>query len=173
MIHAKETPVNWTAIGVAVTFTVGIVGVIGWHLADRWARQRDALQRQERLHRAISDFQITAIRWIAVIADKDQRLPRGFGVILGSDGDLHASALRNVRARSIPEIEASMKGIHPFLSAECKTRFEKEWQNYQEYEIEGVTEKDHATSEEVTSHDACKNGLITCLEQMKKIAGTV
>jgi hypothetical protein len=172
MAHIKETPVNWPAISVGVAIGAAVIAVIGWYVADRLTRKRDALQRQERFHRAISGFHIIAIKWIAAIADKDQKIPKVWSIRLQAT-DEYAAELQRIRARSIPEIETVMREIHPYLSAECKTRFEKEWQNYQEYEIEGITEKNPATGEEITSHDACKSGLINCLEQMKKIAGTI
>ena len=86
--------------------------------------------------------------------------------------DLYAAALNEVRTQSVENIESSIRAIRPFLDVAGKTGLDEEWQNYQEYNIEGRDEKDPETGQDFTNHAECKKRLIACLEQMKRIVQT-
>ena len=170
MIEAKQTPINWTEIGVIIGGISLALGVVGWFVVHKLSARREKEQGRERCHRAISDFEITVNKWEKSI--KDTHVPRNqvWGITLSGGLDHYAAALDGVRTYSIETIESSLRAIRPFMNAEGKARLDKAWQDYQEYNIEGRDEKDPETGQEFTSHTECKTGLIECLRQMKKIA---
>ena len=170
MIEAKQTPINWTAIGVIIGGISIALVVIGWFVVHKLSALREKAHRRERCQGAISDFEVTINKWVKSI--KDTHVPRNqvWTVTLSGGLDLYAAALAGVRTQSIENIEVAIRAIRPFLNADGKAGLDKAWQDFQEYNIQGQEEKDPVTRAEFTNHTECKRGLIACLEQMKKIA---
>jgi hypothetical protein len=170
MIHAEQTPINWTEIGVIIGGISIAFGVIGWFVVHKLSARREKEQRLERCNRAISDFEIAINKWEKSI--RDTHVPRNqvWTVTLSGGLDLYVAALDEVRTKSSENIESYLRAIRPFMDAGSKARLDKAWQDYQAYNIEGRDEKDAETGQEFTSHTECKAALITCLEQMKKVA---
>ena len=169
MIQAKQVPINWTEIGVIIGGISAALGIVGWVVIHKLSKRREKEHRQERCKSAISDFEITIDKWAKLI--NETYIPRNqvWTVTLSGGRDRYVAALDEMRAHSIENIESYFRTIRPFMNPRGKAGLDKAWQDYQAYNIEGRDAKDPETGQEFTSHTECKAGLITCLEQMKKI----
>lgn len=166
-------PIDWTKTGVVVAGIALIVTPIGWFVAHSLDKSREKTNRRERFNRAVADLEFSINRISRAIADKDNQLPWGWTVTTMGPLDLRAKALKGIRLSSVKEMEPYVMVIRTFMNSDCRGRFDREWEKYQDYKIEGVEGKDPATGQEFTSHIECKKGLIECLEQMKKIAAEI
>ena len=137
---------DWQEIGVIIAGIGLFLVVIGWFAVHKLTASREKEQRQERIRRAISDFEITISKWVKYI--KDIHVPRNqvWTATLSGGLDLYAAALNEVRIQSIENIESSIRAIRPFLDVAGKARLDEQWKNYQEYHIEGRDEKDPETA---------------------------
>ena len=165
--------IDWAKIVIFVPIAALVVTPIGWFVVHSLNKSRENANRRERLNRAIADLQFSINKAIRGIADKDNQLPYGWTPTTNGMLDMRAKAIRGIRFSTAKDMEPCIMALRAFMNSDCRSRFDSEWEKYQEYNIEGIEGKDPATGQEFTSHAECKKGLIDCLEQMKQIASKI
>ena len=152
MIPPQPTQINWPAIGIFVGAVINIIGWFVYHyLAKRRERQRDVEARGRDSDLAKSDFTAIVKKWLDVIGDRQQ------------------ITLAGIRAKSIPEIEQSIRMIRPHLNSATKSRLEDEWKKYQQLDksqLDGIQTRHSVTGNTITSYDDARRILSEPLKKM-------